>query len=82
MSSVPPGGKSSWTSKHVDIVALAKLLNINVEKQSLITPIQAMKKGMPEPLVKAHSQMPKASLKLTKAQKTNAFVAFNGDVKI
>jgi hypothetical protein len=81
MSSIPSGGKSSWTSKHADIVALAKLLNINVEKQALITPIQAMKKGMPEPLVKAHSQMPKPSLKLTKAQKTNAFVAFNGDVK-
>lgn len=76
--SLQPGqpGRSSWTTPQDKVKNLGKLLGFDLSKEVLITPVQAIKAGVPAELVESHAKMPQAGLKLTRVEKTIAFAAF------
>lgn len=76
LTTVNSGGRSSWLGSKPDIENMATLLGIDIVKKDLITPVQAIKKGMPEELVKANAKMPQGRLKLTKVDPNRATKLF------
>jgi hypothetical protein len=60
------GGKSTWSLSKKEVIEWGNLFNIDLQKEEVITPIQAIKKGMDESFVKANSKMPKQGVTLTK----------------
>ena len=76
LTSVAGGGWSSWSGSKPEIKNMAGLLGIDISKDDLITPIQAIKKGMPKELVEQYSKMPQGRLKLTKVDPNRATKLF------
>lgn len=57
-------GRQKWNRPLPEVISTATLLGIDVSKVSLITPKQAIKKGMPAGVVNSISEVPIGELKL------------------
>lgn len=69
-------GRSKWTKPVKQVFELGEMMGIDLRKNEPITPVQAKKKGMPEQLVNASSEMSRSSYKLVPVDKTIAGAAF------
>jgi hypothetical protein len=57
-------GRQRWTLPTEQIVAVGQMLGQDLSKIGVITPKQAIKKGIDENVIKAYSETPSGELKL------------------
>lgn len=72
-------GRSSWVASTNDVIAIGEMMGIDLKSNALITPVQAIKKGVPEEIVKANSKMPEAKLKLVRIDPNEVSKIFEGE---
>lgn len=65
-----------WKSSQQEVVALGQMFGVNLETTGLITPTQAITKGIPTELVSSMAARTAGELKLTKTDPNRAFEAF------
>lgn len=73
------GGKSTWNIDTEEIRKLGVDHDINLIKETPVTPIQAIKNGVPADIVKGHSKMPTQGVKLMPVESTLAYKVFKGE---
>lgn len=57
-------GRTKWTTPIAEVKALGQLFNVDLSKESVVTPNQAVKLGIDEAVIKAYSVTPMGSIKL------------------
>lgn len=60
----PGYGRTKWSRPVKEVIAMGKMLGVNVAKEAALTPKQATKAGMPKDVVDAYSTTPMTGLKL------------------
>lgn len=72
-------GRRVWRDDAMqnDVVGVAKAFNANIEKPSLITPLQAIKAGVPEDVIKLYSHTPGGAAELVEDDETAAANIFS-----
>lgn len=73
-------GRSYWTEDIEKVKAAASLFNVTVTKESLLTPAQTIKAGLPKETVQNMSRVASGKLTLVKTEKTKAYRAFAKEV--
>jgi hypothetical protein len=58
-------GRDKWTVPTAELKVLGELFDCEIVKEELITPKQAIEKGIPEDIVKEYYETPRGSLKIT-----------------
>lgn len=74
----PGKPREIWSAPHAEIVALGELFNIPLIKETTITPLQAIKAGIPADVINAHTGKINGTTKLIKTE-TKARKIFKGD---
>lgn len=69
-------GRQKWIKPVGEVLALGTMLGIDLGKPSVITPKQAIKKGVPEAVVASMSETPLGEWKLVKTDDSKARKAF------
>lgn len=64
----PGKPREIWSAPHAEIVALGELFNIPLIKETTITPLQAIKAGIPADVINAHTESVNGSVKLAKTE--------------
>lgn len=64
----PGKSREIWSAPHAEIVALGELFNIPLIKETPITPLQAIKAGIPADVINAHTESVNGSVKLAKTE--------------
>lgn len=57
-------GRTKWTTPASEVIALGQMLGVDVSKPDVLTPKQAIAKGLPEEVVKAYSHAPRGAAEL------------------
>lgn len=57
-------GRQTWTAPVEQVIAMGQLMGVNLRKDAVVTPKQAIKAGVDESVIKAYSNTPLGSLKL------------------
>lgn len=74
----PGKSREIWSAPHAEIVALGELFNIPLIKETTITPLQAIKAGIPADVIDAHTEVVNGAVKLAKTE-TKARKIFGGE---
>jgi len=56
-------GRENWTIKPDELIAMAELIGVNVSKPGVLTPLQSIKAGLPEELVKTYAKRAPGEIK-------------------
>lgn len=71
-------GHQRWSKPYEEILQLGELFNVDLEKPpELISPAQALKKGLPEEIVKINTKRPIGAMKLVKDDSSKTNKIFN-----
>jgi len=70
-------GNSKWSKPDKEILQYSKMCGVNIATEKLLTPIQAIKKGMPEILVASISERTSPAIVLTKTDPEKVAKYFN-----
>ncbi len=62
----PAYGRVAWTKPVAEVIQLGDMMDVNVRKDDVITPNQAIKAGLSKELVNACSEAPDRGVKLVK----------------
>lgn len=57
-------GRERWIKPEAEVIAMGKLMGVELGTVKLVTPKQAVKAGMPEAVVKSFTEVPRGELKL------------------
>lgn len=75
----PSNKRERWIKPVDEVIQLGQLFNIDLAKPiELITPLQAVKKGIPEDVIKTYSEKPQGELVLTEDNEKTAREIFGG----
>lgn len=65
-------GRLGWTKPVDEVIALGQMMGVDVSKPGVITPTQAIKKGLPDTLVAGYAARAAGGLKLTATDESKA----------
>ncbi len=71
-------GREKWAKSVDEVVALGELMGVALEKKGVITPKQAIKAGIPAPVVRSYSETPRGEVKLVPSGKRLAAIFGRG----
>lgn len=72
----PSYGRLDWSKPLSEILLLGQLFGVDVSKPAAVTPLQAIKAGVPEIAVNPYCSKPAKGLKLTRQTKKSIAKAF------
>jgi hypothetical protein len=70
-------GREDWSKPIGEVISLGMLMGIDISKQDVITPKQAIKKGIPADIVRMYSETKENGVKLQKDDARRAGEVFN-----
>jgi hypothetical protein len=70
-------GREKWAKPVEEVISLGEMLGIDVSKPGVVTPKQAIKKGLSEDVVRAYSETPPGEVKLVRDNGSMARKWFN-----
>lgn len=72
-------GQRRWTVPNEQVISMGALMGVKLDKVAVVTPLQAIKSGIDEAVIKAYSDTPLGKLKLTLENPSDARRVFGNN---